>query len=114
MKLLIFALVLAIALCGLAIGWSGYIRSECDALLETIEQPVEAETIRQEWSAFARCASFVTPYDLIRSCDQSAEQYAALVAAEADPADVEAAREMFRSSLRQIRRIHELSWELIF
>lgn len=114
MKLLIFALVLAIALCGLAIGWSGHVKGECDALLETIDQPVDAETIRGEWAAFARCASFVTPYDLIRSGDQSAEQYAALIASDADPADVEAAREMFRSSLRQIRRIHELSWELIF
>ncbi|MBQ8288481.1 MAG: hypothetical protein IJX76_06900 [Clostridia bacterium] len=114
MKLLIFALVLAISLTGLAIGWSGYIRSGCDDLLQSLEYPSDTETIRTGWEAFARRASFVTPYDLIRSGDQSAEQYAALIASAADPADVEAAREVYRSALWQIRRIHALSWELIF
>lgn len=113
MKLLIFALVLTVALTGLSIGWSGYIRGGCDNLLESLEHPLDAETIRAEWEAFARRASFVTPYDLIRSGDQSAEQYAALIAADADPADIEAARQVYMAALRQIRRIHALSWELV-
>lgn len=114
MKLLIFALVLAISLTVLSIGWSRSIRNGCDELLAELDRPTGAETIRTDWEAFTRRASFVTPYDLIRTGDQSAEQYASLLASNADAADVEAAREVYRSTLRQIRRIHALSWELVF
>ena len=114
MKLLIFALILAIGLTGLAICWSGSVCNNCDDLLESLERPSDATTIRREWEAFAGQAAFVTPYDLIRSGDQSAEQYAALLDSDADTADLEAARQVYRAALLQIRRIHALSWELIF
>lgn len=114
MKLLIFAIVLAISLTGLSFGWSGFIRNRCDDLLGSLDHLSDAETIREEWEAFARRASIVTPYDLIRAGDQSAEEFASLLASDADPADLEAAKQVYRSALWQIRRIHTLSWELIF
>ena len=113
MKLVIFAILLAILLAGAAI-WSGnYLTDECDRLLFQLSHSDHA-AFEEHWQTFRDLASFLTPYDLIRSADANAQNYLSLVHANADTADVEAAQNVLQASIRDIRRIHELSWELIF
>ena len=113
MKLLIFAILLAIILAGAAI-WSGnHLTDACDSLLFQLGQS-DHISFEEHWNSFRNFAAFLTPYDLIRSADANAQNYLALVHANADPSDIEAARTVLRASIRDIRRIHDLSWELIF
>ena len=113
MKLLLFAILLSLLLIGWSI-WSGcYLTDACDRLLFQLNQSDHA-SFNAHWHAFRDLAAFLTPYDLIRNADANAQNYLALVHANADPADVEAARQILCSSIRDVRRIHDLSWELIF
>ena len=113
MKLVIFAILLAIILVGTAI-WSGnHLTDACDGLLFQLGHSDHA-TFKEHWQSFRTLAAFLTPYDLIRNADANAQNYLALVHENADPSDIEAARNVLQASIRDIRRIHELSWELIF
>lgn len=114
MKLLIFALILAISLAGIAVWCGNAIAEDCDRFLLWLRGEHDADEITARWEAFTSKAAFVTPYDLIRTGDANCENYVALLEANADSPDLAAARRLLESSIREIRRIHTLSWELIF
>lgn len=114
MKPVIFALLLVICLSGFAI-WSGFaVTEDCDRLLYALDSPADADVIAEKWESFMQAAAFVTPYDLIRTANSACENYCALVKSDANAADVSAARKVLIAALREIRRVHTLSWELIF
>ena len=113
MKLFVFAILLAVILVTTSI-WSGnHLTNACDRLLFQLAQSNHV-AFEEHWKSFRKLAAFLTPYDLIRNADANAENYLALVHANADSSDVEAARQILCSSIRDVRRIHDLSWELIF
>ena len=113
-KQMIFAIVIALSLAVATLLVGAYITDECDQLLFQLSQEPNISTFQGNWKSFSKIAALVTPYDLIREAESNEENYIALLKSDADPADIEAARQVLRSSIRDIRRIHNLSWELIF
>lgn len=113
MKQLIFAISLAIGLILLTIWGEIAITRQCDKLTDHLAQG-DTEAFQSDWDTFSKFASFLTPYDLIRTADSNAENYLSLYNANADVSNTDAARKVLESSIKDIRRIHDLSWELIF
>ena len=113
MKLMLFSVFLAIALVGSSFLLGDALTDQCDQLLFRLSQSDDA-TWEKDWASFSRLAAFFTPYDIIRTANSNAENYWTLRLSDADPADIDAAREVLKSSIWDIRRVHDLSWELIF
>ena len=114
MKLLIFALLLAIGLTSAALVVSRAVSDQCDVLIEELPNSSAHQSLHQTFEKFSHYAAMVTPYDLIRNVNSDWENYFALLQSDADPTDLKAARMMLESSIREIKRVHTLSWELIF
>lgn len=114
MKQILFPAILAISLALISILSGVLICAECDDLIEQASHASESAAFRENWESFSKVAAFVTPYDLIRTGDSNCRHYIALIESGADDADIEAAQQVMISSIRQIKRIHSLNWELIF
>ena len=114
MKQILFPAILAILFFGISILSGVKVTKRCDELIAQASHVSEAEEFRKNWESFSKTASFISPYDLIRTGDANCQHYVALIESDADDADIEAAREVLISSIQQIRRIHSLDWELIF
>lgn len=114
MKQILFPILLAVSLTITAISTGIYISSECDSLISEANNRSESGEFQEHWESFSKIAAFLTPYDLIRTGDSNCRQFVALIESDADDDDVEAAREVMISSIKQIKRIHSLDWELIF
>lgn len=114
MKQLLFPIALSCILIITAVLSGIYITSKCDALIEDIRNSDDIDTFQEQWDSFSTIAAFLTPYDLIRTGDSNCRHYVTLIESNAEAADVEAAREVMISSIKQIKRIHSLDWELIF
>lgn len=113
MKQVLFAIGIAIALIVFSIFSGKIVTDECDQLLYQLYQK-DAATFEENWTSFSNMVAFMTPYDLIRTAESNASQYLSLVHSDASSDDREAAREILISSIQDIRRIHSISWELIF
>lgn len=113
MKQMIFAILLALSLILLTSISGRAVTDECDQLLYQLSQN-DVDTFEENWQPFTEIAAYITPYDLIRVAESNVNNYIALCKSNADPADIEAARQILLSSIRDIRRIHSVSWELIF
>ena len=113
MKQIIFPTLLALSLALVTIFSGMKITTDCDELIRQVSDESEFDTFRENWESFSKIAAFITPYDLIRSADSNCRHYTALVESDADLADIEAARDVMISSIRQIKRIHSIDWELI-
>ena len=114
MKQLIFAILLSISMIVFTAMSGVWMTRECDRLCALAGDSEAVHAFRERWERFSMLSAFLTPYDVIRSGDSTCRQYVALVESNADPADIEAAREVLISSLLQIKRIHSVDWELIF
>ena len=114
MKQILFPILLAVSLTITAICTGIYLCSECDSLISEANAVSESAEFQEHWESFSKIAAFLTPYDLIRNSDSNCRHFVALIESDADDADVEAAREVMISSIKQIKRIHSLDWELIF
>lgn len=114
MKQTLFPALLAISLALLSLFSGIRICTTCDDLMEQASHASESEAFLESWKSFSKVAAFITPYDLIRTGDSNCRHYIALIESDADDADIEAAQEVMISSIRQIKRIHSLNWELIF
>jgi hypothetical protein len=114
MKQILFPIILLISLT-LTSLWLGHkITSGCDNLIQQAADEEDSASFRENWESFSKFAAFITPYDLIRTADTNYSEYIALMEADADASDIDAARDVLIASIRQIRRIHSLDWELIF
>lgn len=114
MKQFIFPILLAISLALISIFSGIKITSECDQLISELADDSKSSKFKEHWDSFAEYASFVTPYDLIRTAESDCHHYIALIESDADEADIESARDVMITSIHQIKRIHSLNWELIF
>lgn len=118
MKELIIAIVLVLVLPVGALLNSYHLTEDCDALLKTIDLTVTnkmyAQNISDEWLSLMRLAAFSTPYDLIRNTNNACEAYLTRLESDANPAEAAAALVQFKSAVRDLRRIHAFSFELIF
>ncbi len=113
MKQLIFSIVLILSLIIFTVWAEIKLTTQCDELLFHLAQD-DIDNFQADWESFSALASFLTPYDFIRTADSDAHNYLALHNADAETADIDAARQVLQSSIRDIKRIHDLSWELIF
>lgn len=114
MKAFLFALILSVVLIGGAIWCECAVTDECDRFISIVESSENISHLYEEWDRFSQIVAFVTPYDLIRSANSACQNYCSLTSSNGTTAEIEAARSGFISALREIRRVHALSWELIF
>lgn len=114
MKQLIFAILLAIGLASAALFVSHAVADNCDELANAIAKGDDPNALHGKFEKFSHYAAMVTSYDLIRAVNSDWEHYFALLRSDADPADLKSARMMLESSIREIKRVHTISWELIF
>lgn len=114
MKQLIFAILLAIGLAGAALFIGHSVSDNCDELSEAIAEDSDPHVLHQKFEKFSHYVSMVTSYDLIRAVNSDWENYFALLRSNADSADLKAAQMTLVSSIREIKRVHTISWELIF
>ena len=114
MKHILFPAILLISLALASLLLGHKITCGCDDLIKQAADEEDSATFQENWESFTRFAAFITPYDLIRTADSNFSEDIALIQADADTADIDAAREILISSILQIRRIHSLDWELIF
>ena len=114
MKQILFPILLVIALTLFSLFSEHKITSECDELISLASEKAQSTELRENWEEFSKFAAFITPYDLIRTADSNFHEYLQLLQSHADEADVAVARDVYISSVRQIRRIHSTDWELIF
>lgn len=118
MKILIFAIILALILPIGAFANSHYLSTRCEMLLETLERTDENQAfsseLSQKWNELRRFAAYTTPFELLRNTNNACEGYLSRLGASEDESEVRAAYAQFRSGLEDIQRIHSMSLELIF
>lgn len=118
MKILIFAIILALTLPIGAFLNSRYLVARCEKLTDAVERCQNGEDnaseIEENWAQLKRIAAYTTPYDLLRSINNACEGYLSRHEYSEDEGEINAAYVQFKSCLEDFLRIHSLSPELIF
>lgn len=118
MKILIFAIILALILPIGAWANSHFLVERCESLLTTVEQSRNdgdcSELIAESWNELRKIAAYTTPYELLRNVNNACEGYLSRLETSEDAGEVNAAYVQFKSCLEDFLRLHSLSPELIF
>ncbi len=118
MKQLLIAVFLVLLL-PISAFINGHLLTErCDSLLNALNSDPDtegyADKISVDWTRLKTIAAYTSPYDLIRAANNAYEAYFSWLSNDCTSTDFETAKVQFEACLRDLRRIHGFSLELIF